>query len=92
MSARKNLSADVRAFTVETVPELGYDVLDARDGNSALNLLKQTPADEIDSLFGDVVRPGGINGQQLAQPFAFEDLATRLRSVPDGQDSSRHVN
>jgi PAS domain S-box-containing protein len=121
--------ADVRAFTVETVRELGYDVLEARDGNSALNVLKQTPADKIDLLFSDVVLPGGINGQQLAQqalelhprlkvlfatgyardvivhhgrldpgvqlitkPFAFEDLAARLRSVLDGQDSSRHVN
>jgi PAS domain S-box-containing protein len=121
--------ADVRAFTIETVRELGYDVLEARDGNSALNVLRQTPADKIDLLFSDVVLPGGINGQQLAQqalelhprlkvlfatgyardvivhhgrldpgvqlitkPFAFEDLAARLRSVLDGQDSSRHVN
>lgn len=121
--------ADVRAFTVETVRELGYDVLEARDGNSALNVLRQTPADKIDLLFSDVVLPGGINGQQLAQqalalhprlkvlfatgyardvivhhgrldpgvqlitkPFAFEDLAARLRSVLDGQDSTRHVN
>src|SRR6266545_3456845 len=35
--------ADVRACTVETVRELGYDVLEARDGNSALNVVKRTP-------------------------------------------------
>jgi hypothetical protein len=42
-------AAHVRASTVETVRELGYD-------------------------------------------FVFEDLAARMRSVLDGQDSSRHVN
>ncbi|HEY0682542.1 MAG TPA: response regulator [Steroidobacter sp.] len=119
---------DVRAFTVETVRELGYDVLEARDGVNALNLLRQTPAGNIDLLFSDVVLPGGMNGQQLAQqavllhprlkvlfatgyardvivhhgrldpgvqlitkPFAFDDLAARIRSVLDGQDSARHA-
>jgi CheY-like chemotaxis protein len=86
-------NTDVRAFTVETVRELGYDALQVRDGNSALNVLRRTPADKIDLLFSDVVLPGGVNGQQLiTKPFAFEDLAARLRSVLDGQDSSRHVN
>jgi PAS domain S-box-containing protein len=114
---------DVRAFTVETVRELGYDVLEARDGVNALNVLRQTPEGDIDLLFSDVVLPGGLNGQQLAQqavvlhprlkvlfatgyardvivhhgrldpgvelitkPFAFDDLAARIRSVLDGQD------
>lgn len=44
---------EVRAFTVETVRELGYDV--------------------------------------FTKPFAFHDLATRIRSVLDGQDSPRHA-
>lgn len=119
---------DVRAFTVETVRELGYDVLEARDGINALSVLRQTPVGDIDLLFSDVVLPGGLNGQQLAQqavvlhpqlkvlfatgyardvivhhgrldpgvelitkPFAFHDLATRIRSVLDGQDSPRHA-
>ncbi len=120
---------DVRAFTVETVRELGYDVLEARDGVNALSLLSQTPSGDIDLLFSDVVLPGGMDGQQLAQqavvlhprlkvlfatgyardvivhhgrldpgvqlitkPFAFDDLAARIRSVLDGQDSARHAN
>lgn len=119
---------DVRAFTVETVRELGYDVLEARDAVNALNLLRQTSAGDIDLLFSDVVLPGGMNGQQLAQqavvlhprmkvlfatgyardvivhhgrldpgvelitkPFAFDDLAARIRSVLDGQESARHA-
>jgi len=105
------------------VRELGYDVLEARDGVNALNVLRQTPAGDIDLLFSDVVLPGGMNGQQLAQqamvlhprlkvlfatgyardvivhhgrldpgvelitkPFAYDDLAARIRSVLDGQD------
>jgi hypothetical protein len=69
---------DVRAFTVETMLELGYDVREARDGNSALNVLRHTPAGRIDL--------------PITKPFAFEDLAARLRSVLDSQDSSRYVN
>lgn len=109
---------DVRAFTVETVRELGYDVLGARDGMNALSVLRQIPVGDI-----------GMNGQQLAQQavmlhpqlkvlfatgyardvivhhgrldpdvelitksFPFHDLATRIRSVLDGQDSPRHAN
>ena len=30
--------------------------------------------------------------QLITKPFAFEDLAVRLRSVLDGQDSSRYAN
>src|SRR5690606_27843139 len=48
---------DVRAFTVETVRELGYDVLESRDGVSALIVLRQTPVGAVDLLFSDVVLP-----------------------------------
>ncbi len=58
---------DVRAYTVETVRELGYNVLEARDGHSALKLLRQVNVGAIHLLFSDVVLPGGLNGQQLAQ-------------------------
>lgn len=58
---------DVRAYTAETIREIGYRVLEARDGPSTLKLLTQTPVGTIDLLFTDVVLPGGLNGQQLAQ-------------------------
>ncbi len=58
---------DVRGYTVETIRELGYKVLEARDGPTALKVLAQTPAGTVDLLFSDVVLPGGMNGQQLAQ-------------------------
>ena len=58
---------DVRGYTVDTIRELGYQVLEARDGPSALKLLQSTPNGAIDLLFTDVVLPSGLNGQQLAQ-------------------------
>jgi DNA-binding response OmpR family regulator len=30
--------------------------------------------------------------QLITKPFAFDDLAARIRSVLDGQDSARHAN
>ena len=56
---------DVRAYTVEMVGELGYRVLIAEDGASALTLLEADP--EISLLFTDVGLPGGMNGRQLAE-------------------------
>ena len=58
---------DVRGYTVDTVRELGYEVLEARDGPSALKRLHTMPNGSIDLLFTDVVLPGGLNGQQLAE-------------------------
>jgi PAS domain S-box-containing protein len=55
---------DVRAYTVESLRELGYRVLEAHDGPSALRLLERQQA-EIDLLFTDVVMPG-MTGRELA--------------------------
>lgn len=56
---------DVRDYTVEMVSELGYSVLSAPDGTSALRLLDSNR--EISLLFTDVGLPGGMNGRQLAE-------------------------
>ncbi|WP_313144673.1 response regulator [Stenotrophomonas sp.] len=48
---------DVRAYTVEALRQLGYRVLEAHDGPSALRLLERPDA-KIDLLFSDVVMPG----------------------------------
>ena len=53
---------DVRVYSTETLRDLGYTVLDARDGPSALRVLEQHP--EVTVLFTDVGLPG-INGRQL---------------------------
>jgi PAS domain S-box-containing protein len=64
-------NADVRAFVVRHLHELGYRVIEAKDGPSALRILDQPTA--IDLLLTDVIMPGGMTGRQLA------DDATRRR-------------
>jgi PAS domain S-box-containing protein len=56
---------DVRDYTVEMVDDLGYSVLSASDGASALRLLDSNR--EVSLLFTDVGLPGGMNGRQLAE-------------------------
>lgn len=55
----------VRAYSVETLRELGYRALEAADGNAALRLIE---ADDqpIDLLFTDVVMPG-MSGKELSE-------------------------
>jgi CheY-like chemotaxis protein len=55
---------DVRTYTVEMVDDLGYQVVCAADGLSALQVLEAHP--ELRLLFTDVGLPGGMNGRQLA--------------------------
>ncbi|MFW2830167.1 PAS domain-containing protein [Sphingomonas sp. ID0503] len=56
--------ADVRTFSVEALGELGYEVLAAGDGPSALRVLESDP--RVTMLFTDVVLPGGMTGAVLA--------------------------
>jgi len=63
----------LRAFTVETLAELGYRTLQARDGAEALAVLEGGA--EVDLLFTDVVMPGDLDGRQLAAQ------AVRLRPL-----------
>jgi CheY-like chemotaxis protein len=54
----------VRQVSVDALRELGYDVLQAADGDQALAVLALHP--EIGLLFTDVVMPN-MNGRQLAE-------------------------
>ena len=54
----------VRMLVVEVVEELGYDVIEAYDGSSALRALEAAPG--VDLLITDVGLPGGLNGRQVA--------------------------
>jgi len=56
---------DVRQHTVELLRELGYDVIEAPDGPSALYLIDR--GSDIQLLFTDVALPGGMNGRELAE-------------------------
>ncbi|MET4218683.1 signal transduction histidine kinase [Bradyrhizobium sp. LB14.3] len=55
---------DVRAYSVDSLRELGYRVIEAYDGPAALRLLERQP--RVDLLFTDVVLPGGLTGAQVA--------------------------
>jgi len=55
----------VRVFTAEVLRELGFDVLEASDGPSALALLRRDP--HVALLLTDVGLPGGLNGRQVAE-------------------------
>ena len=55
---------DVRANSTTMLRELGYTVLEAPNGLSALRILDAKA--DIDLLFTDIGLPGGVNGRQLA--------------------------
>jgi signal transduction histidine kinase len=54
----------VRAYVVETLTMLGYDVLEAADAGNAIRLLDEYKS--VDLLLTDVVMPG-MNGRKLAE-------------------------
>ena len=54
----------VRMVAVEQLEELGYTVIEAGDGPSALKILNSNQV--VDLLITDVGMPGGMNGRQLA--------------------------
>ncbi len=56
--------AEVRATAAGTLRELGYQVLEAEDGASALTVLRGGV--KIDLLFTDVVMPGPVSSTEMA--------------------------
>ncbi len=63
--------AAVRDFARDQLERLGYRVIEASDGPSALKELQAHT--DIELLFTDVMMPGGLSGRELA------DAARRLR-------------
>jgi PAS domain S-box-containing protein len=55
----------VRMFSVEALRDLGYRILEAADGESAVRILEGDA--RIDLLFTDVVLPGGMTGADVAR-------------------------
>jgi PAS domain S-box-containing protein len=55
---------DIRTYAAEILRELGYRVVEAHEGDTALSLLASEP--NIKLLFTDIGLPGPFNGRQLA--------------------------
>lgn len=73
----------MRQVTVQLLNGLGYQVIEAADARSALDLIKN---DSPDVLISDIVMPGGMNGYELAKTAAalYPNLKVVLTSgFPD---------
>jgi PAS domain S-box-containing protein len=67
---------EVRAHVEKLLTRMGYVVTAAADGKEALSLLRH--GQEFDLLFTDVILPGGMNGQQLADEVRKIDASTKV--------------
>jgi CheY-like chemotaxis protein len=56
--------SDLREYAAGVLRELGYDVIEAADGPTAIRILRS--GRKVDLLFTDVVLPNGMNGRELA--------------------------
>jgi len=54
----------LRATTVGVLKDLGYEILQASDGPSAIAILQTVPS--VDLLFADFILSGSVSGQRLA--------------------------
>ncbi|MBT4769141.1 MAG: response regulator [Rhodospirillaceae bacterium] len=69
----------MRLIAVSMLENLGYKVIEASNGKTALAELKNNSKD-IDLLFSDIIMPGGISGIELASRVrsTHPDLAILL--------------
>jgi CheY-like chemotaxis protein len=67
---------DVRAYSTESLRELGYSVLGASNGRTALQTLNSHP--EIAVIFTDIGLPDGMNGRQLAEEARKRNPAIKV--------------
>ena len=54
----------VRQLTIKRLKLIGYEVLEASDGPSALAILEGD--DRVDLVFTDLIMPGGLSGREVA--------------------------
>jgi PAS domain S-box-containing protein len=66
----------VRRVTVNRLQELGYRVIEANSGASALEMLDEI--EDLNLVFTDMVMPGGISGAELAAEVAQRRPQVRI--------------
>jgi CheY-like chemotaxis protein len=54
----------VRQLTIRRLTMIGYQVVEAGDGPTALDILRREQA--IDLVFTDLIMPGGLSGREVA--------------------------
>jgi CheY-like chemotaxis protein len=54
----------VRQLTIKRLKLIGYEVLEASDGPTALDILQRE--DAVDLVFTDLIMPGGMSGRDVA--------------------------
>ena len=67
---------DVRTLAVALLSGLGYNIVEAGDGETALEVLQHSGT--IDLLLSDVVLPGAMNGPDLAAEIRRRSPNTRI--------------
>ncbi len=67
---------EVRRLAANLLASLGYEVVEAKDGDSALTILGGDR--HIDLLFTDVVMPGGVGGLELAKECRRRYLGLKI--------------
>lgn len=66
----------VRSYVTTQLESLGYEVFEAADGATALNML--TAIGPVDLLFTDMIMPGQMSGGDLAEAIANHFPTTRI--------------
>ena len=88
---------NVRRFAVRSLQNLGYQVLETDNSNTAMDFLT-TKGKTIDLLFSDIVIPGNKNGHELARWLAGNNpdvkiaLTTGLRTESFGDQLLRDTS
>src|SRR5262249_50726457 len=86
---------EVREATVSRLESLGYAVRQARSGAEAIKVLET--GDSVDLVFSDVVMPGGMSGDDVAECVRSKrlDLKVVLTSahsdIPFAASESAHA-